>query len=94
MYVLARVEVRGSTSKTCDANHRESGKRPNEGPFVEVGENVVHESVDGEGDNVVGDVDQELVPAQGFVVLAGMSDIEIQDSGVPGMLDVPGSSGR
>lgn len=75
MYVLARVKVRRSTSKTRDANDRESGKRPDEGAFVEVGENVVHESVDGEGDKVVGDVDQELVPAQRYVVLAGMLDL-------------------
>lgn len=70
VYPLARVEVRRSTAENGDANHGESRQRPDERGFVEVREDIVHEGIDGETGDVVGDVDEELVPALGFVGLA------------------------
>lgn len=41
------------------------------GSFVKIGQNVVHESIDDKPSHVVADVDQKLVPALGFIGLAG-----------------------
>lgn len=69
MYVLARIVVGRGTSKDSNANHRKSSQRPDERTLVEVRQNVVHQRVDGETSSVVGDVNQELVPALGLVCL-------------------------
>lgn len=93
VYILAGVEVGRSTGQNGDANHSKSGQRPDKRALVKVVEDVVHESVDGESGDVVGDVDQELVPALGCVGLVMMLDIQLPRGKASGM-SLPGSSER
>lgn len=75
---VPRVVVAGGAGEDRNANDGKSGQRPGEGCLVEVRQNAVSESIDEESTDVVGDINQKLVPALGVVAL--METLEAEPS--------------